>query len=179
MDVTGSTALTLRPIQREDIEHLSRWGLDDQFCAAAEWTPGKPLAALTAYWKELLESPPTDLLRLLVVDSDDCPIGYADLHGSDPDSRELGFVIGEIRNWGKGFGRQAATLMLNLAFDELALTRVTAEAWDANHRSIRLLQRLGFRETGQGETGIWLGQRTAYRQFEITAPEWNASRQPV
>lgn len=177
MESRGSTSLTLRPIQEKDIEHLSRWGRDDQFCAAAEWTPGLSLADLTRFWEQWLGAPPQDVLRLLVVDDRDSPIGYVDLHGSDPDRRELGFVIGDIRDWGKGLGRLAASLMLNLAFDDLALTTVTAEAWDANGRSIRILQGLGFRETGQGETGIWLGQPTVYRQFEITASEWEVIRQ--
>ena len=42
----------------------------------------------------------------------------------------------------------------------------------ANQRSVRILQRLGLRETGRGDEGVFLDQPTHYRRFAITAVDW-------
>jgi RimJ/RimL family protein N-acetyltransferase len=106
-------------------------------------------------------------------------IGYADLFGADPDRRELGIVIGERSLWGKGLGRLGAALMLDYGFDTLRLATVVAQAWDANSRSIRLLQRLGMWESGRGAEGHYRGTPTWYRQFEIDRAEWRRIRPTV
>ena len=60
-------------------------------------------------------------------------------------SAEFGIAIGESDQWGRGIGTAAGELLLRHAFDDLGLQRIDAEVPDANARSLRLVQRLGFR----------------------------------
>ncbi len=60
---------------------------------------------------------------------------------------------------------------LRHGFDEMRLNQIWAEALDANHASVRVLQHLGLRETGPGEPGNYLGQPTHFRQFVITTED--------
>ena len=163
--------VSLRPLELRDIDALVAWSRDVELCRAAEWTEGTPENVLRAHWTTLIASPSGDMVRHAITMRDQV-IGYADLFGEDPERRELGIVIGERSLWGKGLGRLGAALMLDSGFDTLHLNTVVAQAWDANGRSIRLLQRLGMRETGRGAEGHYRGTPSWYRQFEIDRAEW-------
>lgn len=97
---------------------------------------------------------------------------HADLHGDESHRRELGFLIGERRLWGRGLGLLAAVAGLHHGFAQLGLEEIWAEALDANQRSVRILQRLGFEETGRGEEESFLDRASYYRRFAITADAW-------
>ncbi|MEN3311137.1 MAG: hypothetical protein V7645_466, partial [Actinomycetota bacterium] len=67
---------------------------------------------------------------------------------------------------------------LDHGFDKLRLQEIWAEAFDANQRSVRILQRLGLLEIRRGDEGAFLDQPTFYRQFAITAADWACLRTP-
>ena len=52
------------------------------------------------------------------------------------------------RYWGKGYGREAASVMLAHAFGELGLRRIEAETPPANAASLKALEALGFKREG-------------------------------
>lgn len=121
-----------------------------------------------AFQRRLIEHPPADLLRLAAI-QDGHLVGYVDLHGSAPDRRELGFLVGPRELWGQGLGRAAASAGLRYGFQELGLKEIWAEALDANRAPIRILQKLGMTETGWGDIDTHLGRPSRYRQFAIAA----------
>jgi len=73
-------------------------------------------------------------------------LGEARLFGIDAEARhaELGVVVADPDNWGRGIGRRAAALMLDYAFTELQLNRVVARVRADNPRSLALCEGLGF-----------------------------------
>jgi RimJ/RimL family protein N-acetyltransferase len=99
-----------------------------------------------------------------------------DLAGIEPERRELGYAIGPSERWGRGLGRIAAGLGLDWGFDELGLAEITAEAVDANHASIRILQSLGMTEVGRGSDEPFLGHPSYYRRFAIPRADWQPRR---
>jgi len=125
--------------------------------------------------RRLVLAPPKNLIRLgAVLDGD--LVGYVDLHGDEPDRRELGFVIGERARWGLGIGHLTAAAALDYAFDHLGLGHVWAEALEANQRSVRILRGLGMAEAGLGGHDLFLDQPSRYRRFSIAAEDWPGSR---
>lgn len=48
---------------------------------------------------------------------------------------------------GRGYAREASSIVLRYAFDQLGLARVVADVDEPNEASIRVLERLGFRRT--------------------------------
>jgi RimJ/RimL family protein N-acetyltransferase len=60
---------------------------------------------------------------------------------------ELGFALGRA-HWGQGYMAEALRVLLRFAFVELRLHRVMADADPRNARSMRALERLGFRREG-------------------------------
>ena len=78
-------------------------------------------------------------------------LGGVGLHHIDSRNRsaELGIGIARPEDWGRGFGTEAALLMLRHAFEELNLHRVYLRVYDYNERGQRSYKKLGFVEEGR------------------------------
>lgn len=68
-------------------------------------------------------------------------------YGCEGSSAEVGLLIDE-RYWNQKYGSEAVKKIVEFAFQTLQFTYVFATTLPKNHRSIRLLQRLGFRFYG-------------------------------
>jgi RimJ/RimL family protein N-acetyltransferase len=170
--------VTLRPLESADAPEIAGWGADAGFCRAADWRMGPTPPERRAFFERVIAAPPTGLLRLGVVHDGDL-IGYVDLHGDEPDRRELGFLIGPRSRWGRGLGGLAAVAGLTHGFDVLGLGEIWAEALATNLASVRILQGLDMRETGRGDDGVFLGVATYYRRFAISAGAWTDHHRPL
>jgi [ribosomal protein S5]-alanine N-acetyltransferase len=60
---------------------------------------------------------------------------------------DLGYALGRAF-WGRGYMAEIMPPLLRFAFADLGLHRITADADPRNERSIRILERLGFRREG-------------------------------
>lgn len=80
------------------------------------------------------------------VECDGLLIGKAGLWKDD----EIGFLFSPAV-WGKGYAREALQAVIERAFRDRGHEEIRAEADPRNERCIRLLTRLGFRETGRAE----------------------------
>jgi RimJ/RimL family protein N-acetyltransferase len=69
---------------------------------------------------------------------------------------EVGFIL-HPDHWGKGLAREALTAVIAHLFRAHPLARLTAEADPRNARSLALLTRLGFHETGRAERTMQWG----------------------
>ena len=57
---------------------------------------------------------------------------------------ELGIILGDKSEWGKGYATEAIKLAIKIAFDELGLNKLTAGAYENNISSIKALTKAGF-----------------------------------
>src|SRR5690242_4420906 len=71
-------------------------------------------------------------------------------------SNEIGFLFSPAV-WGKGYAREALQAVIDRAFGERGLEDIRAEVDPRNERCLRLLTRLGFRETGRAERTWHIG----------------------
>jgi len=60
---------------------------------------------------------------------------------------EIGYALGQ-GFWGKGLGRDAVNAVIAFAFQSLDLHRIEADVDPRNHRSLKLLEHLGFQKEG-------------------------------
>ncbi|TFJ91701.1 GNAT family N-acetyltransferase [Lentibacillus salicampi] len=81
----------------------------------------------------------------------DKPIGITSLINIDYGNRNAECIIdiGDKDYWSKGFGREAFSLLLDFAFNELNLHKVYLRVFSFNERAIKLYQKLGFYEEGK------------------------------
>ena len=61
----------------------------------------------------------------------------------------VGLSIGERENWGRGYGTEMMRLLLQFAFMEVNLRRVTLTVFEYNPRAIRSYEKAGFCHEGR------------------------------
>jgi len=91
-----------------------------------------------------------------------------------------GWYIGEAAARGRGAGRAAQALGLDLAFDELGLFKVSAEVLADNDVALKAQAAAGFRREGYlREHVIKDGVRRDVVLLGILADEWRARRESL
>ena len=90
---------------------------------------------------------------------------------------ELGWVLDPAHH-GHGYATEAVAELVRICFEDLGLRRVTAECFEANDASWRLMERLGMRReahsvrSGLHRSGEWLDGLA----YALLADEWRAAR---
>ena len=77
-------------------------------------------------------------------------IGNIKLH-TNPKHKyaDIGFLIGERSEWGKGYATEAIKIIVKFAFETLELNKVWAGIYETNKGSIKALKKAGFIEEGR------------------------------
>ncbi|MAK81869.1 MAG: hypothetical protein CMJ17_08330 [Phenylobacterium sp.] len=99
-------------------------------------------------------------------------IGSVRLGLDGQDGADLGYVFGSSW-WGVGYGYEAASAVLAVAFETLELHRVWANCDARNAASVRLLEKLGMRQEGAmlKDRKVRDGWRDTHL-FALLADEW-------
>jgi len=106
----------------------------------------------------------------------DAVIGTCTLtHLSIPHERaEIGFALRQTR-WGQGLGSEAVSAAIAFAFQVMGLHRIEADVDPRNERSLRLLDRLGFRREGHLRERYFMnGERQDAVMMAVLRAEWQA-----
>jgi ribosomal-protein-alanine N-acetyltransferase len=86
----------------------------------------------------------------------------------------LGYYIGTAYA-GQGYMTEALQLMLRLAFRQLRLHRVEANIQPANHASLRLVQRAGFRREGYSRRYLKIaGRWRDHERWALLVEDWRS-----
>ena len=141
-----SDRLHLRPLTYEDGERIEELAGDYEVAKTTSNIPhpypkggGKAfiLASQKAIQQEKL------VLLGVVENASEQLIGVINLNLSPENNRgEFGYFIGK-NYWGKGFGTEAARLLLQYGFEELKLNRIYAAAFKENRGSSRVMEKIG------------------------------------
>ncbi|PCR91095.1 GNAT family N-acetyltransferase [Natrinema ejinorense] len=135
--------LTLRPVEPDDYGFLARhWNDPIVRHGTNRYTPvtESDIADLlatddTVHFLSCRDGEPIGLTWLFQV---------SDVHGN----AELGYWIATAES-GQGYATEAARLCLRYAVDERNLRKVIARVFEDNDASMRVLEKLGFREEGR------------------------------
>lgn len=76
---------------------------------------------------------------------------------------------------GRGLGFEAAWSMVDYSFRHLAIERIASGVFEGNPASARILEKLGFAETGKGEEMCTaLGRELPHTTYALTRDAWEA-----
>lgn len=94
-------------------------------------------------------------------------------HGNDARLGEVGYTLApEYR--GRGYAMEAVTALLTYSFRVLRMHRITATVDVLNVRSIKLLERLGFRREAHYLSCAWFrGEWSDEYLYAMLADEWS------
>jgi len=148
--VIEGKSIRLRPMDRADVQSITRWHNDREIMALFALTRAGP----EEYWSEWLNKKlqsPNAIYFGIVKKGDDRLIGHIhleEINWSHRLCRDLGIIIGEKEEWSKGFGTEAMELLMRYAFEELGMHRLELMTFDFNIRGMRVWEKCGFRQEG-------------------------------
>ena len=102
-------------------------------------------------------------------------IGYCSIYDINHlnQSAEISILIGEKEFQGKGYGKEAVELMLDIAFNKLRLNRIFATATRINKPPIKIFKQTGFRRVGvMREYHFLNGEKLDEDMFEIIKSDY-------
>ena len=170
--------VVLRPVKRSDISYALKWFNDPEVIQyLAMYLPMTEMEE--EKWIEELGSSRarTDSLFVIEAIEEDStkPIGTVGLHqiNNKDHNAEFGIAIGDKDYWNKGYGTEAARLIIDYGFEQLNLHRIHSFALSFNERSIRMHKRVGFTEEGrQREAMFKNGEYCDHVIFGMLRDEW-------
>ncbi|WP_102275533.1 GNAT family N-acetyltransferase [Cytobacillus massiliigabonensis] len=137
--------ISLRPLTKDDFKIVLNWSKDESFCSANGWARNCSPEELYKWWVNCVNNASEDYIRI-GLELNEKLIGYADLACIQDHTAELGIAIGDSCLWGKGIGYHSAISIMEYAIKNLGITTFKAETHEANIRSRRMLEKIGFKE---------------------------------
>jgi len=159
-----SQYIEIRPLTIDDFETVLRWSKDDLFCSANGWETNRKPEELFSWWSNCVNNVAEDFIRMGITFCGKI-IGYADLACIKDNAAELGIAIGESKLWGQGIGINSAICMMVYASKEYGITNFYAETHEANVRSRKMLEKIGFKEISRIGSEEYLGMISQLIQF--------------
>ena len=169
--------LILRAIRRSDIPFFLKWYNDPEVTQFV--TLYLPITEMQEErWIEelILKRQGQDIVLVIEVTENNNPIGTCGLHKINHKDRnaEITFIIGEKEVWKQGYGTEAAKILIEYAFNQLNLIRLSTGAYSFNTRSIQHLERLGFQKEGCQRKAVFKnGQYHDNILFGLLKDEWD------
>ncbi len=150
--------VTLRAVERSDLPQLWMYNNDLEVEVAGGGDPPmpQPLARLEAdFDRGASQGGRDDASFVITVDGQ--IIGQCALFDFDMRARtcELGIAIGDKAYWGRGFGREAVSLLTDYAFRHRNLRKVWLRVLGTNARAISAYRACGFAEEGRQQAQVW------------------------
>ena len=171
-------SVLLRPFKRADISYFLKWFNDPEVVQYLNmYLPMTEMGE--EKFIEELGTTRARSMALFVIEviegTSTKPIGNCGLEGIDSKDRNaiFGIIIGEKDYWSKGYGAEAARLLINYGFEQLNLHRISSAAIVFNERSIKLHKKLGFQEEGRLRQVMFRnGQYHDRVEFGMLREEW-------
>jgi [ribosomal protein S5]-alanine N-acetyltransferase len=140
--------LYLRPLDREDVAQFLAWLNDRDVTRTTQF-----FRPITRQLEEEFVSQSgrsEHEIVLGICTKDDRLIGSTGLHSIDFKNRHAAFgvLIGDKREWGKGFGTEVTALVTGFGFETLGLNKVWLHVHADNTWGIRAYRKAGYRKDG-------------------------------
>jgi RimJ/RimL family protein N-acetyltransferase len=142
--------IALGPIRRDLLSVYVRWINDFEVTRSLE-LPMRPfpLEFEEAWYQRMTQSDHDFVFTIYDLETLR-PIGNAGLHQVDHQQRtaEFGMAIGEKEFWGRGYGTETTSLLLDYGFRNLGLHNIMLRVFANNSAAIRAYEKAGFRRVG-------------------------------
>jgi RimJ/RimL family protein N-acetyltransferase len=154
--LTGSQVVLRRHVP-ENLAAFRRWYSDPEIARLARYqeAPMRP-EEIERFFTARVVGP--DALAMAIHERDTGRLvgtcAFSQLDG-DNGSALYHITIGEKDAWGRGFGTEATSLMLDHAFGTLGLHRIALFVFEFNERAIRTYRRCGFVVEGRARESIF------------------------
>jgi diamine N-acetyltransferase len=148
----------LRPVKRSDIEYFLKWFNDLEVTQYLNTSLQMTEMAEEKWIENLGNQQNRAVFVIEAIEGDSSkPIGNTGLHNINAwdHNATFGITIGEKDYWSRGYGTEAARLIINYGFEVLNLYRINSGVISFNERSLRMHRSVGFKEEGRQRGNIY------------------------
>lgn len=141
----------LRPIQKNDINHLNKWKNDEEVYKYLGGGFMPTSIDQQEQWLESLMDTSGNNKRFIICDYDNFPIGMVGLYCINWIHRtcEIGIYIGSKEAKGKGYGKEACLLIEKFANEYVNIRKIKLNVVSDNKVAINLWKSLGYNKIGE------------------------------
>ncbi|MDX8046671.1 GNAT family protein [Gracilibacillus sp. S3-1-1] len=173
----SSQRISLRKVDRTDAEKYHIWRNDMEVMSYTNLSLDQYTIEDTQHFVESVLMDASSSKSYMIVDNEEnLSIGITSLIHIDGKNRNAECIIdiGEKQYWGNGYGKEALSLLLDFAFNELNLHRISLNVFSFNKRAIHVYQSLGFIQEGTSRQALFRnGQWHDIIQMGILQAEWS------
>jgi RimJ/RimL family protein N-acetyltransferase len=181
VDPLKGTEVTLAPLTDDDLPTIAGWREDGLYLRLLDAAPAYP-GTLERLRAQLLGGDRDTSFPFAVRTAGEGRlVGFAVLDGIlwSQGNAWLTIAIGDAGDRGKGYGRDAVSLLLAFGFGELNLRRVTLTVFSYNTPAMHLYETLGFVREGSFRSFLLRdGQTYDMHLYGMLRSEWEARRPP-
>jgi len=174
--------LLLRPISLDDAEAVFKYRSDLVTNKYQGWIPNTINDVYDFIEKKVtstIDVVDTWYQLVIIRKKDGELIGDIGIHFLDSDKKqvEIGYTLNKKQH-GKGYATEAVKEIINYLFDELNKRRIVTSIDPRNIKSIKLVERLGFRKEAHFKESIFMnGEWVDDSVYAILKDEWVNYRQ--
>lgn len=153
-----ASRITIGPLAPNDFGPLFCW-VNDVSAARLDFSY-RPIDMMThQQWWDSLGKDPAKVVFAIRKTTDPAIIGFVQIIGinSVHRSAELGIRIGEEKNRGQGYGKEALRLAVDFCWNHLNLNRVQLIVFKHNQRAIGAYKAVGFKKEGLLRKAAFIG----------------------
>jgi RimJ/RimL family protein N-acetyltransferase len=176
----GHGSVYLRTPEREDVPRFVAWLNDYRTSRTLALRSPLSLPIEERWFEHLTDAQGRDRYVFTACRvEDDRAIGTVGLEDMDlvNGSAQLGLMIGEEADRGRGHGSDMLRAMLRFGFDSLRLERIWLDVYDVNPRARLLYGRLGFAHEGTLRNAVFReGRFVDVHRMAMLVAEWRAGR---
>lgn len=142
--------INLRPLKESDLDEIMKWinNLEVTKYLSSLIFPVSRLEE--EKYLEKMMSKNDEQKNMVIENMERQYIGQISLVHIDWKNRnaELGIVIGNKKDWGKGYGTEAIKMVLDYGFHQMNLNNIYLWVFEYNPRGIRCYEKCGFKKDG-------------------------------
>ncbi|MGX4667928.1 GNAT family N-acetyltransferase [Cerasibacillus sp. JNUCC 74] len=153
-----SKRIKLRKMTMEDVERYHSWRNDvDVMISTNPLLDLYTLPETKAFVEGVILNSSSSKSYIIQDKANEKAIGITSLINMDQKNRNAECIIdiGEKDYWGKGIGKEALKLLLDYAFLEMNLHRVSLRVFSFNERALHLYNKMGFKQEGVSRQALF------------------------
>lgn len=168
--------VVLRPVRHSDLRNYLKW-FNDAAVIKFLHTCLPATESFEKKWIEdtLIERRPVFIIEVKQKGKKRKAIGNCGLSGIDQKSRigNFGIAIGEKRYWHKGYGAEAASMLVEYGFNILNLHKIVSSAYAPNAASLKMHNKIGFSKEGRQKQHTFInGKYEDIILYGLLRKEW-------
>lgn len=166
--------LKIRPMTEEDFRVVVKWNMGKEETFLYQWAGKSYVYPLTLkQFRDKVDiainTKKSDaFIYAIDLAGEDRLVGTLELSGVDYKKKtgSIGkFLIGDSRDRGKGYGKEALTLVLNEAFEHIGLKTIFLQVFDFNIGGIKCYEKVGFKKIKYEENVYYDGVKPWGRYY--------------